>query len=110
MIFSTHGWSALDQIERKHLSGQRKAVDLDDLRRVRAELEQQGFMFLPGRANEIRHQNTRGMAVTEGLYGRSFSTPDWVRDWIGAHPAWDLVDIAESGWTFNHDVVTIRLR
>jgi SAM-dependent methyltransferase len=110
VAFTTHGWSALTQIERKHLSGLRKAVDLDDLRAVREQLDREGFMFVPGRTNEIRHQNTRGMAVTEGLYGRSFSTPEWVRDWIAAHAEWDLVDIAQSGWGHNHDVVTIRLR
>jgi SAM-dependent methyltransferase len=110
VIFTTHGWTALQQIERKHQSGLRKAVDLDDLRRVREELDAQGFMFVPGRTNEIRHQKSLGMDITEGLYGRSFSTPEWVRGWISAHPAWEFVDIAESGWGHNHDVVTIRLR
>ena len=48
--------------------------------------------------------------MTEGQYGRSFSTEAWVRSYIESLPGWQLIDFVPGGWGNNHDVVTITPR
>ena len=110
VVFTTHGWNAFDQIARKHERGERRAVAPEDLQHVRDNLEELGFIFVPGRSGEIRHQQSRGIDVTEGQYGRSFSTEAWVRSYIESLPGWQLIDFVPGGWGNNHDVVTITPR
>lgn len=107
-IFTVHGTRAIEHIEAVVLKRNPYLLDAEYFEDMKRTLPTTGFSFTANKGGNYRHQVEIGMAVTEGTYGFSFTTQEWIEAYISKNSAWDLLDYAPAGWGNNHDVVTVR--
>lgn len=107
VVFTSHGERAIKQIEDVLLKRNPFAIESDWYAAMKAGLPQAGFDFYPSRPAVVKHQVDRGIDVSQGEYGFSFTTEEWVRQFVSTIPQWNLVAYEAAGWGGNHDVVTL---
>lgn len=107
VVFTCHGDRAINHIESVLLKRNPYAIDAFRFEAMKYSLPKIGFDFIPNKPAAIKHQHDRGISVSHGEYGFSFSTEGWVRRLIQEMPEWKMVRYAAPGWAGNHDAVTI---
>jgi len=107
VIFTTHGATAIEHIENRILARNPHMIAAERFAAMKRTLQLTGFDFIPNKPAAIRHQNDRGIKVSEGEYGFSFASEEWVARLVDRLPPWRLVKYAAPGWGRNHDAATI---
>ena len=110
VIFTAHGKTAIQHIENVVLKRNPYLIDKAFFDQMKATLPEKGFDFAANVGGNHAHQVKMGMSVTQGTYGFSFSTREWITELFNQHPDWIMVDYAAPGWGGNHDAVTIVRR
>ena len=110
IVFTSHGNKAIKHMDNHVLKRNPYMIPTDIWRSIKQNLPLKGFQFFAIRAGNQKANMARGIETSEGEYGFSFATEDWVKHLLSDNPDWDLVTYASGGWGNNHDVVTLLRR
>lgn len=110
VVFTSHGERAIKQIEDVVLKRNPYLIDARWFVDMKQTLPRVGFAFIADASGTYRHQVARGMDVTQGEYGFSFATREWVERLVAEKAEWEMVDYKAPGWAGKHDAVTLRRR
>ncbi|MFK7940777.1 MAG: trans-aconitate 2-methyltransferase [Roseovarius sp.] len=106
LVFTTHGRTSQWVFENHSLT--KSHITQEDFTKSKEDMAATGFAFLPYSTGMINHiSNKTGAQVTEGLYGVSFSTPEWVMGQVAQVPELTVQGYSEGGWGKNHDIVCV---
>lgn len=108
IVFTSHGDRSVEQIEQNLLQRNPHAIDAKLFTDIKTSLAATGFQFAPNKPAAIEHQNSRGIAVSSGEYGFSFTSRWWVEQFVERTSGFEIVGYIEAGWGNNHDAITVR--
>jgi SAM-dependent methyltransferase len=108
IVFTTHGARAIQVHEEFALKRNPNLIPRDTFEWIKAEVDRSGFAFASTQPGTLQSINDRGIDVSEGEYGFSFTSESWVRTAIGALPELRFVSYVQGGWGNNHDVVSVQ--
>lgn len=107
VIFTVHGERSIWQIENFLMKRNPHVIDADRYEIMKNTIQFVGFDFIPSKPAALKYQRRKGMGVSDGEYGFSFSAEWWVTQLVNQLPEWQLVEYRKEGWGGNHDVVTL---
>jgi SAM-dependent methyltransferase len=107
LVFTVHGRTAIWGLQHHSLAKSRLTKEqLDEETRA---FKESGFAFVPYTERLIGFMSKAGVDLSPGLYGLSFTRPDWVCARLAEYPEFSLMSYIEGGWGRNHDTVAVSL-
>lgn len=107
LVFTSHGVRSLEVLESHTLKRNPYLIPEQEFARMKQEFDGVGFSFSALAPGNYRATLERGIDVSDGSYGFSCATREWIESFSKKDNNWTLSGYAPAGWGNNHDVVTL---